>query len=66
MLNPEFVLENETHTILFVFWDANGPDLVIVNKKKKKKSKEKKNGRIVDYTVPVDHQVKPRESKKEK
>ena len=49
MLNPEFVLENETHKILWDFEkqtnhliSARQSDLVIVNKKKKKKKRKKK------------------------
>ena len=67
MHNPESILENETHKIL---WDfeiqtdnlmlARRPDLVIVNKKEKKK--EKKTFRIVDFAVPTEHRVKLKES----
>ena len=46
--NPESVLENETHNILWDFEirmdhqiSARRPDLVLVNKKKKKKKKRK-------------------------
>ena len=49
MHNPESVLENETHKLL---WDfhvqtyhlilARRPDLIIINTKKKKKKKKKK------------------------
>ena len=78
--NPESVLENETHKIV---WDFKlrtdhlitdrRPDQVIVNKKKKKKkkkkerkkkNKEKRTCRIVDFAVPTDHRVKLKESKK--
>ena len=61
MHNPESVLENETHKLL---WDfeiqtnhqifARRPDLIII---------KKKEGicRIVDFAAPVDHRVKLKE-----
>ena len=62
MHNPETVLENETHKVLWDFEiqtdqliSARRPDLVIVNKKQKKRT-----CRIVDLTVPAAH----RESEK--
>ena len=64
--NPESVLENETHKLL---WDfeiqtnnlilTRWPDIVIIVKKKKKRTY-----RIVDFTVPADHRVKLKESEK--
>ena len=49
MQNPESVLENETHKLLWDFeiqtdylTSARRPDLIIINKKKKKKKKKKK------------------------
>ena len=73
MHNPEPVLENETHKVL---WDfeietnhliaARRPDLEIVNnkKKKKKKKKKKRTSRIVDFAIMADHRVTSKESKK--
>ena len=67
MYNPESVLENETHQLL---WDleiqtdylisARRLDLMIIIKEKKKK----KTYRIVDFAVPADHRVELKESKK--
>ena len=55
MHNPESILENETHNLL---WDlriqtnhlisARRPDLIIIKKKKKKKKKTERTCRIVD------------------
>ena len=56
MHNQEYVLENETHKILFQ--TAMRPDLVTVNKMKR-------TGRMLDFAVPDDHWVKLKESKKE-
>ncbi len=49
MHNPESVLENDAHKLLWDFdihtdhlISARRPDLIIINKKKKKKKKEKK------------------------
>ena len=57
MHNPESVLENETHKLLWDFEikrdhliSARQPDLIIINKKKKKI-----NSRIVDFAVTVDN-----------
>ena len=64
MHNPESVLENETHKLL---WDleiqpghqilARRPDLIIINKKER-------TCRIVDFALPVDHRVKLKESER--
>ena len=71
MHNSEYILENETHKLL---WDleiqtdnlisGRRLDLVIITKKKKKKKKGKKKRtcRIVDFAVPADHRVKLKES----
>ena len=63
MHNLEFVLENETHKLLWDFEtqtdhpiSARQPDLMIINKKKKKR-----NCQIVDIAVQADHKVKLRE-----
>ena len=72
MHNPRSVLENETHRLL---WDleiqtdhlisTKRPDYIIINKKlKKEKEKGKEKERtclIVDFAVPADHRVKPKE-----
>ena len=62
--DPTFVLENDTHKLL---WDfdiqtdhlivTRRPDLIIINKKKR-------TCRIVDLTVPADNRVKLKESEK--
>ena len=61
MHNPEFVLVNETHKLLYDFdiqtdhiTSVRRPDLIIINKKKR-------TSRI----IPADHRVKLKESKKE-
>ena len=64
MRDPESVLENETHKLL---WDfeiktdhlilARRPGLVIINKKER-------TCRIVDFAVSADHWVKLKESEK--
>ena len=68
MHNPEYVIENETHKLV---WDfeiktnhqilARRPDLIITNKKQKKK---KMTNRIVDFAVQADHKVEFKECKK--
>ena len=67
MHNPEPVLENETHKLLWDFdiqtdhlISARRPDLIIINKKKKKK----KICKIVDFAVPADHKIKLKECEK--
>ena len=67
MHNPEHVLENDTHKLL---WDFNiqtdhliparRPDLIIMNKKKKRK----RICKIVDFAVPADHRINLKESEK--
>ena len=64
MHNPESILENETHKILWDFEiqsdhliSARRPDLGIVNKKVKKK----KTCRIVDFAVLAEFSVKLKE-----
>ena len=64
MLNPAYVLENETHKLVRDFdaqtdhlIPARRPDQVIINKKKRA-------CRIVDFTFPSDHRVKLKESEK--
>ena len=66
MHNPESVLENETHKLLWDFEiqtdqliSDRRSDLVIVNKKKKKKKKKKKRTcRVVDLALSADHRKK--------
>ena len=62
MHNPEFVLENETHKILWDFEikmdhliSARRTDLVTVNKKKKEP---------IDFAVPANYGIKLKESEK--
>ena len=64
MRNPESVLENEMHKILYDFEiqmdhriSARWPDLVIVNKKKR-------INQIITFVVTADHKVKLKESEK--
>ena len=64
MHNPTFVLENETHKLLWNFeiqtdhlFSVRRPDLVIINK-------TKRTCRIVDYVVPANHRIKLKESEK--
>ena len=64
MHNPESVLENEMHKLLWDFEiqtdhliSPRWPDLKIINKKKRV-------CKIVDFAVPADHWVKLKESKK--
>ena len=66
MHNPEPVLENDTHKLLWDFDIQTGhpitarrPDLIIINKKTKKKPK--KICKIVDFAVPADHRIKLKE-----
>ena len=63
MHNPESVLENETHKLI---WDfeiqtdhqilSRRPDLIII--------KKERTCRIIDFAVPADHIVKLKESEK--
>ena len=64
MHNPAPVLENATHKLL---WDFNiqmdhlisaRPDLLIIQKK------EERTCKIVDFAVPADHRIKPKECEK--
>ena len=64
MHNPAPVLENDSHKLL---WDfsiqtdhlipARRPDLIIINKRKR-------ICKIVDFAVPADHRINPKESEK--
>ena len=63
MHNPESVLENETHNILWNFYtqadhqiSAKQPDLIIINKKKR-------TWRIEDFAVPPDQSQVERKRK---
>ena len=64
MHNPESVLENEMHKLLWDFETqtdhlilARRPDLVIIKKKER-------TYKIVDFAVSVDHRIKLKESEK--
>ena len=68
MHNPEPVLENDTHKLLWDFdkqtdhlISARRPELIIINKKKKK---EKRICKIVNFAVPADHRIKLKECEK--
>ena len=65
MHNPEPVLENDSHKLLWDFniqtdhlIQATRPDLIIINKKKKRTCK------TVDFAVPADHRIKLKECEK--
>ena len=62
MYNPAAVLENDTHKLRWDFdvqtdhlISTKRPDLIIINKK---------TCRIVDFAVPADHRIKPKECEK--
>ena len=64
MHNPEPVLENNTHKILWDFdihtnhlISARRPHLIIINKRKR-------TCKIVDFAVPAEHSVKLKECEK--
>ena len=64
MHNPEHVLGNNTHKLLWDFdiqtdhlISARRPDLIIINKKKR-------TCKIVDFAVPADHRIKLKECEK--
>ena len=64
MHNPEPVLENNTHKLLWDFdihtdhlISARRPDQIIINKKKR-------TCKIVDFAVPADHRIKLKECEK--
>ena len=64
MHNPAPVLKNEMHKLLWDFdihtdhlISARRPDLIMINKKKR-------ICKIVDFTVPADHRIKPKECEK--
>ena len=65
MHNPAPVLENDTDKLLWDFdiqtdhlISARRPDLIIIKKKKVRICK------IIDFDVPVDHRIKPKECEK--
>ena len=65
MHNSASVIENETHKLLLdidITTDhlisPRRSDLIIINEKKKRTCK------IVDFAVPADHRIKPKESEK--
>ena len=64
MCNPESVLENETHKLFWEFWDTNGSPNLSQTTRQNNNLLEKRTCRIVDFTVPVDHWVKVKETKK--
>ena len=64
MHNPESVLENDKHKLLWDFdiqtdhlISARRPDLIIINTKKR-------NCKILDFAVPANHRIKLKECKK--
>ena len=78
MYNPESVIENETHKLLWYFEiqtdhqiSARRPDLIIKKQKNtkkktttKKQTTKKKTCRIVDFALLADHRGKLRECEK--
>ena len=69
MHNPAPVQENDTKKLMWDFdiqtdhlISARRPDLITINNKKKKK--KKKICKIVDFAVPADHRIKPKEYEK--
>ena len=67
MHNPAPVLENNTHKLLWDFdiqtdhrISVRRADIIIINKKKKKK----RICKIVDFAVPADGRIKPKECEK--
>ena len=67
MFNPESVLENETHKILWDF-DIQTDHLILAGRPEASDSqqhkKTKKNYRLVNFTASADHRVKLKESEK--
>ena len=61
MHNPAFVLENDTHKLL---WDFDIHTDHLISVKKKKKKKEKRICNIVDFAVLADHRIKLKECEK--
>ena len=68
MHNPAFVLENDTHKLLWNFdmetdylIFVRRPDLIIINNNNNKKTRIFK---IVDFAVPADHRIKLKECEK--
>ena len=68
MHNPESILENEMHKLLWDFKNqmdhlslARQQDLIMVNQKKN----NKRTCQIVDFAIPADHRVRLKESKKQ-
>ena len=66
MHNPDSVLENETHNLLWNFYiqtdrliSARRPDLIIINQKKT-------TCKIVNFAVPSDQRVMKENEKKDK
>ena len=64
MCNPEAVLENDTHKLLWGFniqtnhlISARRSDIIIINK-------TKRTCKIVDFVVPADHKVRLKENEK--
>ena len=71
MHNPESVLENVTHRLLWDFdiqtdhiISARRLNQVILNNKNKRRKKKKRTCWIVDFAVPYDHKVKLKEGEK--
>ena len=60
MYNPESVLENDTHKLL---WDFEIKTGHLISARPYNKEK-KRTWRIEDFTVPADHRVKLKEGEK--
>ena len=68
MHNLAYVLENDTHKLLWDFdiqtdylISARRPNLIIINNNNKKK---KRTSKIVEFAVPADHRIKFKENSK--
>ena len=61
MLNQAPVLENDTHKLL---WDFIIQSPNLGQKTKHNNSQQKEQKKIIDFAVPADHRIKPKESEK--
>ena len=63
MHNPESVLENKTHKLLWDF-KVQTDHLISARHSDSQQKKKKKNCRIENFAVPADHRVKLKENEK--
>ena len=64
MHNPESVLENETHKLLWGFEIQSDHPISVKMTRPYDYKQKKRTCRIVDFAVPVDNRVKLKESEK--